>query len=48
MIRLAAYSCDMDQSTVLRLGEDRVVLLHRFCRRLDFWVGEPPIASSIV
>ena len=48
MIRLAAYSCDMDQYTFLRLKKDRLALLHRFCRRLDSLVGEPPIASSIV
>ena len=49
MIRLAAYSCDMDQYTFLRLEEkDRVASLRRFCRRLDSLVGEPPIAFSIV
>lgn len=48
MIRLAAYSCDMAQYTFLKLEKNRVTLLHRFCRRPDSLVGEPPIASSIV
>ena len=48
MIRLAAYSCDMDQYTFLRLEKNRVASLRRFCRKLDSLVGEQPIASSIV
>lgn len=49
MIRLAAYSYDLNKYDFSEHEEGLGVgLLHHFCRKPNFLVEEPPIASSIV